>query len=63
MIASLTRRITLVSEAMLKLKKHHTIVLTIVIVALVAWALWSFVWLPRSETPDLPVAPAAPITK
>lgn len=41
---------------MLNLKKHHWLGVLVVAFAL-AWALWTFFWLPASEMPNLPETP------
>lgn len=40
----------------LNLKKHQWLAI-LVVVFVVAWALWTFVWVPTSETPSLPIPP------
>ncbi len=50
---------------MLKLKRHQGFLVVFIVVFLFAWAVWTFIWVPRS-TPSqidpavsLPVAPLA----
>jgi len=33
----------------LKLKKHHKLIVSGVVVFVLAWCLWTFVWLPKAE--------------
>jgi len=46
---------------MMKLQKHHKLVLALAAVFVLAWAIWTFIALPMSETPSLPEPGAATV--
>ncbi len=46
---------------MLKLKRHHHILLVALVIFVAAWFIWTMVLLPRSEAPSLPVPTGATV--
>ncbi|MBY0370983.1 hypothetical protein K2X33_09870 [bacterium] len=38
----------------MQLKKHHKVVVVLTVLFALAWALWTFIMLPASETPSFP---------